>query len=316
LADKRGDVLRNQIIQERGLLVVNIPPLEGDVSATQARVGIYGYLFENPQSGKRFFSINDFFVCSATTVRELLGNNKLMNLLLRQKEKKGVKGINTPRSIQRMLPKRTVEEKLKFINDEKKLEDKLLARLKELPLRDKTADDTWSVRERSEGVFFKDETGKKVIDDDRAPTTTFDVVRNGKIILSLKYYINGSFYVANGEDYNELMEVPTTGEPQNARIKGPVMEYLRELNDAAQNTVIPETAIPNPTGGIDFNINNVDLNVDIEDGGVQFKFDPATLQNGSFGGLVPVILNVTPIADLPMFLSSTEESKQLAGAGV
>jgi hypothetical protein len=69
-------------------------------------------------------------------------------------------------------------------------------------------------------------------------------------------------------------------------------------------------------GGIDFDISNVDLDIQTDGTGVPFNFGPDMLKNGNFDGLVPVILNVTPITDLPMFLSATEETKELAGAGV
>jgi hypothetical protein len=38
------------------------------------------------------------------------------------------------------------------------------------------------------------------------------------------------------------------------------------------------------------------------------------LQRGDFDGLMPVILNVTPVSDIPMFLGAKAEEPALAGA--
>ncbi len=67
-------------------------------------------------------------------------------------------------------------------------------------------------------------------------------------------------------------------------------------------------------GGIDFDINNVDMDVESDGTGVKLNFDPAMLNNGNYNGLVPVIRSVTPITDLPGFLSASKAESVLVGA--
>jgi hypothetical protein len=57
-------------------------------------------------------------------------------------------------------------------------------------------------------------------------------------------------------------------------------------------------------GGIDFTAKNVDMQIESAGPGIHFNIDPAMLNNGNFDGLVPVILGVTPIQNLPLFLGS------------
>jgi len=70
-------------------------------------------------------------------------------------------------------------------------------------------------------------------------------------------------------------------------------------------------------GGIDLSIDNVDLDIDTGGGpGIKFNIDPALLKNGDFDGLVPVILNVSPIKDLPLFLGANARDTTLATSTV
>lgn len=60
-------------------------------------------------------------------------------------------------------------------------------------------------------------------------------------------------------------------------------------------------------GGIDFNPNNIDLNVD----GNEIKMNvPASdfLNNSSVGGFIPVIINIAPISNIPLLLGGSVEA--------
>ena len=61
-------------------------------------------------------------------------------------------------------------------------------------------------------------------------------------------------------------------------------------------------ASENP-GGIDLTSDR--LNVDIQNRGNDFEFDidPAQWQDVTISGFVPVIINIAPVTDLPLFLS-------------
>jgi|GEM_PF-3193177 len=68
-------------------------------------------------------------------------------------------------------------------------------------------------------------------------------------------------------------------------------------------------------GGIELNANKMGLNVSRDGKGVQMKFDPAMVaqfQKGDFTGIVPVILNITPIANPSAMLgmAATEETSE------
>ena len=120
----------------------------------------------------------------------------------------------------------------------------------------------------------------------------------------------------DGNDYNSLV-TELVGTARGGRVLAEALDYLRNVNDAAQVTDGPSPVALTPTGGIDFGLDNFNMEIDFSGPGVQINFDPAMLQKGNFGGLVPVILNVTPISDLPMFLGAAREpEKELAGAGV
>ncbi|MBF0330918.1 MAG: hypothetical protein HQL17_03200 [Candidatus Omnitrophica bacterium] len=56
-------------------------------------------------------------------------------------------------------------------------------------------------------------------------------------------------------------------------------------------------------GGIDFDLNNVNMDIESDGRGIQFNFDPAMLNNGNYDGLVPMIRSITPIADLTGFMA-------------
>ncbi|MBF0619657.1 MAG: hypothetical protein HQL19_05765 [Candidatus Omnitrophica bacterium] len=121
---------------------------------------------------------------------------------------------------------------------------------------------------------------------------------------------------------NQMVVFPVTEEGnikqiRNAnmgKVAGEIIALLEKLNGVKSTE---SAMINNPTdGGIDFDMNNIDLDIKSDGQGIKFNMDPAMLQAGNFDGLVPVILNVTPVTDLPMFLGAKEPEHELAGAGV
>lgn len=90
-------------------------------------------------------------------------------------------------------------------------------------------------------------------------------------------------------------------------------DYTREFTNFFRNTLVQEIfrqngisleaiASENP-GGIDLTSDR--LNVDIQNRGNDFEFDidPAQWQDVTISGFVPVIINIAPVTDLPLFLS-------------
>ncbi|MFH0753036.1 MAG: hypothetical protein V2A70_00550 [Candidatus Omnitrophota bacterium] len=62
-------------------------------------------------------------------------------------------------------------------------------------------------------------------------------------------------------------------------------------------------------GGIDLKSRNMNLDVTKDGKGVEMKFDPAMMEqfkNGDFKGIVPVIINITPITSALPLLGMNE----------
>ncbi|MDE2215368.1 MAG: hypothetical protein KGJ61_09700 [Candidatus Omnitrophica bacterium] len=68
-------------------------------------------------------------------------------------------------------------------------------------------------------------------------------------------------------------------------------------------------------GGIDFSLNNINLDIRSDGSAIKFNIDPALVRNGDFSGLVPVVLSISPVKDLPEFFgvrAENQEESQLA----
>jgi hypothetical protein len=78
---------------------------------------------------------------------------------------------------------------------------------------------------------------------------------------------------------------------------------FKSIKDPAQ--------ISDNLGGIDLNPAQLDLLLKGDAGQLQFKLTPAQMQmlNQNIDGFVPVILNVQPVADVPLFLGLVENEK-------
>jgi len=68
-------------------------------------------------------------------------------------------------------------------------------------------------------------------------------------------------------------------------------------------------------GGIDFNTNQMQLNVQKQGSGVGINFDPAMIkrfESGDFQGFVPVIINIRPITNIAPMLGLSQEDPALS----
>lgn len=68
------------------------------------------------------------------------------------------------------------------------------------------------------------------------------------------------------------------------------------------------SGVDNP-GGINFNPNQLDMDLRGEAGSFELPTDPAQLQNFQFDGLLPVIINVVPIPSLPAYWGLSKENE-------
>lgn len=75
---------------------------------------------------------------------------------------------------------------------------------------------------------------------------------------------------------------------------------LDEEYDTASSPLTP--------GGIDLKADKLNLDIRGAQTPIRFNFDTQQLQNLQFDGLVPVIINMTPVVNLPMFLSANASS--------
>jgi hypothetical protein len=91
--------------------------------------------------------------------------------------------------------------------------------------------------------------------------------------------------------------------------------YLCVSVDYAQTFDEQPTRV-SPEGGINLDMEDMDFRIESTGAGIQFNIDPAMLKNGNFDGLVPVILNITPVTNLPLFLGAKEPEHEGELAGV
>ncbi len=63
-------------------------------------------------------------------------------------------------------------------------------------------------------------------------------------------------------------------------------------------------------GGIDFDINKIDLFIQNDGAPIQFEFDPAQLKDFEVDGFTPLIIKIEPIPSLPLFLGSLNPEEQ------
>jgi len=68
-------------------------------------------------------------------------------------------------------------------------------------------------------------------------------------------------------------------------------------------------------GGIDFNANQLQLNVQKQGSGVGINFDPELIkrfENGDFQGFMPIIINISPITNISSMLGLKQEEPELS----
>ena len=113
--------------------------------------------------------------------------------------------------------------------------------------------------------------------------------------------------------FNNLLQQPLTNV---------INEFFNTINDhtpvepSLGYKVLSDKAMrTTPTGGIDFNANQLQLNVEKQGAGVGINFDPEMVkrfENGDFQGFVPVIINIRPIANIAPMLGLREEETELS----
>ena len=288
------DPLRDQIIKDQALLKVeNIKGFEKPFSATKLRMGLIKTVYSFFNKYKRFYA-GYLYGASGPLLRKLFKERKKIETLLFQE------GLELPHVIQGLWDPVLFETKNQFIKS---------ALLKS-------------------GEVIKD-TRKdfEVSQDDKYTPgeTTIALIRGDKknADATVVYTVFGHF---NDEGHKEYAVKIKSAEGKIADItllinyinglnrsllEGTGIDFAEASSDAA--AIAPGRDQKLVEGGVDFDLGNVDMDVQSDGTGVQLNFDPAMLRDGHFNGLVPVIRSITPITDLPMFLGAKTAEPALAG---
>lgn len=94
---------------------------------------------------------------------------------------------------------------------------------------------------------------------------------------------------------------------------GAVLSFRIPLAESADEAVIVESREPQTKGGIDLTPDALRVEVLRDDTGLPVPFTDAQLQHIRIDGLVPVIINVQPVLNLPLLLGQGELQFQTAG---
>ncbi len=84
---------------------------------------------------------------------------------------------------------------------------------------------------------------------------------------------------------------------------------LRKTDTPKKDEALLIQAMQNP-GGIDFNPQKIKLETEGKGEKIQFKIDSTTIENMRIDGFVPIIINVQPLSNLPLFLGFDTKSSE------
>lgn len=146
------------------------------------------------------------------------------------------------------------------------------------------------------GSYTKPEIGGVILDD--------------ALILKAKKYLEdfGDFRVIyHPDEYNdsELMDVSSSHNNWQTNFV-----YVPVLSQKSFIEILPPSdnaQLSEEVGGIDLNPNNFEIETRGENPPVQFEFDAQKLQDLNIQGFVPVIINITPITNIPLLLGIADE---------
>ncbi|MBF0595494.1 MAG: hypothetical protein HQL22_11090 [Candidatus Omnitrophica bacterium] len=171
-------------------------------------------------------------------------------------------------------------------------------------------------------VFFKKRAKDTHVQIVRVPLSWGDLEREiGKVAFVSWQHSTGGTQLADWQNATRLVLQGLFKEKDLADHKvGPVREvpagddlslelpalpanetYVAVSVDYASNTDA-SVVTASSEGGINLDMENAGLDIESAGPAIHFNIDAAMLNNGHFDGLVPVILKVLPIADLPLFL--------------
>ncbi len=107
--------------------------------------------------------------------------------------------------------------------------------------------------------------------------------------------------------------VPTFGIQWSPKVKQPTIDHPNDVSGKEDHSMLG-TDKANPLGGIDFNPENLNINVQNKSDAIQFHFDPDKYKNMNINGLYPVIINMTPVTNIPLLLGQTSPTTNHQGS--
>ncbi len=121
------------------------------------------------------------------------------------------------------------------------------------------------------------------------------------------------------DDFRDLLVTDQSRQNFQKRVESFEEDMIRQLGyfrDEPQAVRLLEIVKNMPSssavGGIDLTSAKTPLDIRGQSEPVEFNFDPQQLQNIQFDGLVPVIINIVPVVNLPQFLTEKPLSKPAA----
>jgi hypothetical protein len=105
----------------------------------------------------------------------------------------------------------------------------------------------------------------------------------------------GADFILNPGEMNAAIE-------KDAAMVAAPSASAEKSNHAAVSATETETVAPGRKGGIDLNPANLNLQIKRDDAGVPLPLQFQDIPNIRINGLVPVIINIVPVADVPMLL--------------
>ncbi len=103
----------------------------------------------------------------------------------------------------------------------------------------------------------------------------------------------------------ELIEVVFTEEAVQV-----IQEKLSSVDSAMLGDVATSSSVQENPGGIDFNPNLLELQIEGEGSDFNLQINNTNLEQIHIEGLLPVIINITPITNLPFILGTTESEME------
>ncbi|MDE1921609.1 MAG: hypothetical protein KGI24_09245 [Candidatus Omnitrophica bacterium] len=286
------------------------------IAATMNATGIREALIKVVRDG--VFDFNGFSSANLILLKFLFDpvNKEMLNVILRQKDKYG-NDLILPKSIQRAWPPvlaTGLRESKEHLQD-------ITTKLQHI-----WGDDKVDVQETEAKAGAVQKTKDGLVETEVPATQLTVTVQTGtksREVIELTYYVTNGF----GKDGADENKITFFHRPLPA--SGPVRESLdimmnaeTSFNDAVVDRAmaVPQRAIPVDhaaaavPGGIDFNTNRMQLDVQKQGPGIGINFEPELIRKfltGDFQGFMPVIINISPIADIDSVLGLGQQAAGL-----